>query len=234
MSFHFSLRPAVLALLSLPVAAGAYFTSDAGAPPATDSGPVMYEVSITNLTRGQIMSPPVVATHSAGVDLWQLGAPASSELTMIAEDAVNQPMINLLSASSAVADVQVAMGAGGPILPGETAKVLVMSDPSQFGEISLVGMLVITNDAFFGLNGVALPASGTSSFRSPAYDAGSEANTEQCAHIPGPPCGNAMVRVNAGAEGYVHIHGGFHGLTDLVAAQFDWRNPVAAVSVRRL
>jgi hypothetical protein len=194
----------------------------------------MYEVSITNITRGQIMSPPVVATHAAGLELWQLGSPASSELTMIAEDAVNQPMINLLTASSSVADVQVATGAGGPIMPGETAKVLVQSDPTIFGQISLAGMLVTTNDAFFGLNAIALPTSGSISHRSPAYDAGTEANTEQCAHIPGPPCGNAMVRVTNGAEGYVHVHAGFHGLSDLKSAQFDWRNPVAVVSVRRL
>lgn len=230
MSPHLSFRSAALALVSLPVAVGAYLTTETD----TAAGPVMYEVSITNITRGQIMSPPVVVTHSTGLELWQLGAAASPELTMIAEDAVNQPMINLLTASSAVADVQVATVAGGPIMPGKTATVMVQSDPTTFGHISLAGMLVTTNDAFFGLNAVALPMSGSESHRSPAYDAGSEANTEQCAHIPGPPCGNAMVRVTNGAEGYVHIHAGFHGASDLKAAQFDWRNPVAVISVRRL
>lgn len=228
-----SFRSAALALVTLPVAVGAWITAgDAAAPPP--SGPAMYEVSITNVTRGQIISPPVVATHNASISLWQLGAPASPELAMIAEDAVNEPMINLLTASSAVADVQVATGAGGPIMPGETATVVVQSDPGVFDRISMVGMLVTTNDAFFGLNGVSLPVRGSESHRSPAYDAGSEANTERCAHIPGPPCGNAMVRVTNGAEGFVHIHAGFQGVADLPREKLDWRNPVAAITVRRL
>lgn len=62
-------------------------------------------------------------------------------------------------------------------------------------------MLVTTNDAFAALNGVRLPRRGSTSFSSVAYDAGSEANTENCSDIPGPPCGNPFVRVTAGAEG---------------------------------
>ena len=46
-------------------------------------------------------------------------------------------------------------------------------------------MLVITNDAFFGLNGVKAPKRGSVISRSRGYDAGSEANHELCAFIPG-------------------------------------------------
>jgi hypothetical protein len=35
-------------------------------------------------------------------------------------------------------------------------------------------------------------------------------------------------------EGYVHIHTGIHGIGDLLtAAMYDWRNPVAEITIRR-
>ena len=45
-----------------------------------------------------------------------------------------------------------------------------------------------------------------------AYDAGSEYNSEDCAFIPGPPFGNGGVRDTDGAEGYVQILSGIHGI----------------------
>ena len=36
-----------------------------------------------------------------------------------------------------------------------------------------------------------------------------------------------------GEQGYVHIHAGIHGIGNLVAADRDWRNPVAHISIRR-
>jgi hypothetical protein len=67
----------------------------------------------------------------------------------------------------------------------------------------------------------------------PAWDAGTEANTEDCHFIPGPPCGNRFVRDPDGAEGIVRIHSGIHGTGDLNPAMLDWRNPVAMVSIAR-
>jgi hypothetical protein len=67
-----------------------------------------------------------------------------------------------------------------------------------------------------------------------AYDAGSEANSEDCDFIPGPPCGNGGVRDTDGAEGYVYIHSGIHGIGGLDPAEFDWLNPVATVKIERV
>ncbi len=201
-----------------------------------------FEVTVTNLTRGQIISPPVVATHNAKLDpLFALGAPASPELAAIAEDAVNGPLIAALSGNANVSDVQTLVSAeGGPILPGESASLEVGTTGSgSFRYVTVVGMLVSTNDAFFALNGVPGPTRGSAMHRSPAYDAGSETNNEDCAFIPGPPCGNAGVRDVAGAEGYVHIHAGIHGIgpqdgPSIVPEAHDWRNPVALITIRRL
>ena len=50
------------------------------------------EVTITNLTRAQPLSPPVVASHSVnGPQLFVAGQPASAELAGLAEDAVSDP-----------------------------------------------------------------------------------------------------------------------------------------------
>jgi hypothetical protein len=68
-----------------------------------------------------------------------------------------------------------------------------------------------------------------------AFDAGSEGNNEDCAFVPGPACppdsGNA--RSTSDAEGYVHIHNGVHGIADLGPAAYDWRNPVAKITITR-
>ena len=189
-----------------------------------------YRVTITNLTRGQIISPPVVFSHRGGFDLFNLGQPSSDGLAALAEDAATDTLESELLASSRV--FSVAKAAGG-IPPGQSITV----DINAFGPfrfISTAGMLVVTNDAFFSARNIRVPRGfGTSSQVAVAYDAGSEVNSESCEFIPGPPCGNGGVRDTEGAEGYVHVHAGIHGIGDLAPEQHDWRNPVALVEVQR-
>jgi hypothetical protein len=66
----------------------------------------------------------------------------------------------------------------------------------------------------------------------PAYDAGTELNDELCENIPGPLCGGGAVSAESG-EGFVHIANGIHGIGDLAPELYDWRNPVAKVTIRR-
>jgi hypothetical protein len=190
-----------------------------------------YEVKITNLTRGQIMSPVVVISHELIRDpLFVLGSPASNELTMVAEDAKTDDLIVALQGNEKVRGVQTLTGENGPIMPGETASIMV----SGGDYVSAVSMLVTTNDAFFALNGVPGPEDGSVIYLSPAYDAGSEANNEDGDFIPGPPFGNAEKREASGAEGYVHIHTGIHGIADLAPEIYDWNNPVAKIEITRI
>lgn len=192
-----------------------------------------YTVSITNLTKGQIISPAVVASHSEDArPLYVPGHPASDALAKVAEDAMLDDLIYELSHSADVLDVKTIFGAGGPIMPGETASVEI-EGIGNHRFISLVAMLVTTNDAFVGISGVEAPSNGATVVMPPAYDAGSEANTEMCSDIPGPPCGNGGVRVTEGAEGYVYVHPGISGIGDLEPSTFDWRNPVARIVIKR-
>ena len=210
---------------------------------AQGPGGTMYRISITNITKGQIISPVVVATHvQHAPPLWTLGAEASPELAQVAEDAILGPLEMKLGNLAEVLDVKRITGVNGPILPGETASVdLEFTGPFRW--VSAVAMLVQTNDAFTGLNGVRGPNVGAGAHLAPAYDAGSEANTESCEHIPGPPCGNAEVRVTEGAEGFVYISPGITGdaaaeagedENKLPQANYDWRNPVARFVIERL
>lgn len=195
--------------------------------------PAVYQVRVTNLTRGQVLAPPVAITHSRDFQLFHVGAPASPGLAAMAEDAVTDTLFEELGSNPEVLDFA---AAGGPVMPGATAVLEVESlFPHDF--ITVAQMLVQTNDAFFAAGGVPGPRGPHErrlSFYANAYDAGSEANTEDCATIPGPPCGNALVRDTDGAEGFVHIHAGIHGIGDLEPARFDWRNPVAQVTVVRV
>jgi len=56
------------------------------------------------------------------------------------------------------------------------------------------------------------------------------ANTLDCAHIRGPPCGNPGVRVTNGAEGAITIS---QGINRGSLRKFDWRNPVVEIRVER-
>lgn len=190
----------------------------------------MYEVTVTNLTRGQVFSPPVVVSHSdRQAPLWTVGQPAGTELAGVAEDAANGPLVTLLQGQDEVQDVQTGTA---PIPPGQSATVTV-EIRGRRNLISVVGMLVQTNDAFYGLSGARAPRN-RDRFRVRAYDAGSEANNEDGDFIPGPPFMNGNVRATDGAEGFVHIHAGVQGIADLAPETYDWRNPTAQITIRRV
>ena len=138
----------------------------------------VYRVAITNVTKDQIFSPPVLATHEAGFRVFMAGAPASAELVKVAEDGMNGPLATMLGASPEVFDV---VAAGAPILPGATAYYEIHSK-GKADSMSIVGMLVSTNDGFFGVNARKLSSKSrrSMSFSAVAYDAGSEGNNEDC------------------------------------------------------
>ncbi len=191
----------------------------------------VFEVTVTNITRGQTFTPILVVTHESGVKLFTLGAPASDELATLAEDGDVGPLTALLEALPEISDVK---DSGGLLLPGDSVTVKIEAQGGS-DHVSLAAMLIPTNDAFVSLVDVPLPkGKATSVFRVPAYDAGSEPNDEFCANIPGPACGGTGASPGVGGEDFVHIHAGIHGIGDLDAVERDWRNPVAEVVIRRI
>lgn len=195
-----------------------------------------FEVSVTNLTRGQQFTPILAATHKPSMRLFDLGAPASTELAVLAEEGNTAPLATALAARPDVGGV---VRGSGLTDPGATTK-LVVEGRDGFGLLSIAAMLIPTNDGFVALNGVRLPRGGeTLTYLAVAYDSGSERNDESCASIPGPNFAECNGSGGGGAprggeEGYVHIHAGMHGIGDFKPADRDWRNPVAQITVRRV
>ena len=219
--------------VSLAIACGLALTPSARADDDHDGG--RFEVTITNLTRGQQFTPILVASHKSTVKLFELGKPASPELQILAEQGNTAPLAAALALLPGTGQV---VSGSGLTNPGASV-TLIVEGRRGFGFLSVAAMLIPTNDAFFALNGVALPrGNDTLTLTAPAYDAGTERNDELCASIPGPffaECGGSGGgAAPGGGEGYVHIHAGIHGIGDLPAATRDWRNPVALIRVRRM
>ena len=223
----FFTRFRVFGLLAL---GGASLIGAAGAASAME-----FEVTVTNLTRGQQFTPILVASHKAGVRLFELGSPASSQLRTLAEEGNVAPMTALLRSNPDVRDV---VNSGALLNPGKSVTQRVRTRGS-FDNVSVAAMLIPTNDAFFSVNDLEGPnGEDVITVFSPAYDAGTEINDELCHSIPGPnfvecggPGGGAAP---GGGEGYVHIHAGIRGIGNLIAPLRDWRNPVARITIRRV
>ncbi|NOX43733.1 MAG: hypothetical protein GXP19_08400 [Gammaproteobacteria bacterium] len=186
-----------------------------------------YDVTITNLTRGEIFTPVMVATHKATEKMFTLGTAPSDALAAMAEGGDT----GFLSASLMTDHSE---SSGVLLLEGESVTVRVSAD-SGSRYISVAAMLIPTNDAFIAVNAVKLPRGRRAlTIMSPVYDAGSEPNDEMCVNMPGPDCGGIGGSPGEDGEGYVHIHAGIHGIGDLEAADYDWRNPAAKIVIQRV
>lgn len=225
-----------LILLGLvAVASAALAVGPAAADDEREGTSTTWRVTITNLTPAgpgapgsQPLSPPLFVVHSAQADVWSVGEIASHGVAAIAEDANNAP---LESALPALHGVKTAFtGAGGPIPSGATRSFTVETS-GAYDRLSLVTMLVNTNDGFTGLDSLRLRGHGSSS-ETMAYDAGSERNNELKAFIPGPCCGNPFVRDPEGA--LIGPHEGITGRGELSPALYGWHGPAARITVERV
>lgn len=205
----------------------------------TNVSGIQYEITVTNLTKAQIFSPVAALIHEPSIRLFTLGEPAIAPLKELAEEGSTAGLSAAVN-STPICSVDTA---SGPTMPGQTSTVTVSINNPQCSLLTVASMLITTNDAFLSSTtrvvkrsryrgGYRAVRNRTMTAR--AYDSGTEANTESCAHIPGPPCGNAGVEVTDGAEGYVYTHSGIHGIGDLAATTYDWNNPVAKITVRQV
>lgn len=197
-----------------------------------------YEVTITNITKGQTFTPLLVATHSSKIAFFELGEPASVGLEILAEDGATGTLAEELAATGEVAD---AVTIDGLLGPGQRTSTVVRAAPGA-RRLSVAAMLIPTNDTFVALDSVRLPFFGSIKRQAIAYDAGTEANDQNCNNMPGPRCGGTgfVPGPSVGDEGYVYVSNGFHTLPPaddgevLGPLTYDWRNPVALIEVRRL
>jgi hypothetical protein len=192
-----------------------------------------YTVTIENLTDGQPFTPPVLVAHAASMDLFEPGETASNEIAQVAENGNGDPLVSALNSAGATVVTGTA-----PIMPGETATLQITASAGDY--LSAAFMLICTNDGFSGLDGIVLPAVGSTSVDAMAYDAGSEQNTEDFADIV-PPCqgligvesadeGTGMSNPTLAEGGVITMHAGIQG-TDLTIADHGWSGAVARITV---
>ena len=188
-----------------------------------------WNVTVTNLTPAgsQPLSPPLVVVHSTRADIWSLGEIASHGVAAIAEDADNSVLESALPLLEGVRSVRTVPG--GPIPPG-ASRTFTVESGDHADRLSILTMLVNTNDAFTGLDALHLRGHGAT-LQTRSYDSGSEVNNERATHIPGPCCNNPFVRAPEGAV--IRMHGGITGVGDLDPAVYGWSDPVARIRVAR-
>ncbi len=225
----------IVLLASAALAAALLVAPAASASGGTDGGgATTWKVTIDNLTPpgpgapgSQPLSPPLLVVHTAQVHVWQVGQIASHVVAAIAEDANNAPAESALAALPGVHSV--ATGAGGPI-PSGGSRMYQVQTRGRFDRLSVVSMLVNTNDAFTGLDALRLHGPRLT-IETPAWDAGSERNNELAAFIPGPCCGHPFVRDPEGAV--ITLHGGITGVGDLDPALYNWHGAAARITLER-
>lgn len=207
-----------------------------------------FNVRIVNLTNGIWFTPFVVAAHPDGTSLFTVGQPASASLQAMAEGGDIAGLVaDLQGLGATIAENP----ANGLLPPAMSANVDLNTDGTSNVLLSVVAMLLPTNDAFAGLNSITIPTDpGTYTFDLPAYDSGTEANDELItgggapgvAGIPADPGGlggtGGTGAAAADANTNVHIHRNTLGDTDTAAGTSDldsrvhrWLNPVVRVVV---
>jgi hypothetical protein len=198
------------------------------------------EVKLVNNTGTSHFTPLLVAAHANTAHLFMTGMPASAALKAMAEGGDISGLVTELSADGANI---VENPAGGLLAAGANTVATLTTDASN-DSISIVAMILPTNDGFIGLNNWKVPTEpGTYKVNLHAYDAGTEANDEKTSSIPQPgPTGAGIGTGGTGvamdAEGFVHIHRGILGDTDASGGASDldstkhrWLNPIATAIV---
>ena len=205
-------------------------------------------VRVTNLTHGIYFTPLLVAAHPAETGLFVAGEPASASLQAMAEGG---DIAGLVADVVALGGIALSNPAEGLLGPGASVTTAINTDGTSNMLLSVVAMLLPTNDGFLGLNGVRIPSEpGSYAYDVIAYDAGTEANDEivngaGAPGLPGVPADPGGF-AGSGATGVtgidsnttVHVHRNnlgdsddTGGPSDLNNAVHRWLNPVARVVV---
>jgi len=207
-----------------------------------------YKITIYNLTTGQPFTPPVIAVHNRRADLFEVGESAIDGVIAIAENGNNEPLVSAIAGNPDVADYAVG---STPIVPAnnpggtgfESVQTFTVTTDRRARRLSIVAMLICTNDGFVGVDSVRLPTFRTTVYAN-AYETRTEQNTEDFADIV-PPCqgligessedeGTGMSNPALAEDGVVIPHIGIIGDNDLDSRIQDWADPVAKIVIERV
>ncbi len=197
-----------------------------------------YEITVTNLSSNQPLSPVAVVVHEASYNAWEIGSASTVGLENLAEGGDNSTFLGEARTASSLG----AESGTGVIIPGSSELIEVSVQRGSDLALTVATMLVNTNDAFAGRAGIDLSSLSIGdelNLRLPIYDAGTEGNNELAGTIPGPADGGEGFNSDRDDVNVVSRHSGvvsnIDGYTDSVLEQshrFD--SPVAQLLVRRV
>ncbi|WP_111979214.1 spondin domain-containing protein [Algibacillus agarilyticus] len=229
--FNFKRTASIIALASVALIAGCSDDDDNNTPEMMDMD-YRYQVTVSNLTHAQPLSPIAAILHEDGM-LWQIGQPASAALEQQAESGDNSQLL---------AGYPYSASGSGVVMPGVDGVVEVSIKNNANALLTVSSMLVNTNDAFVGLNAIALAdlmVGESMTMMGHVYDAGTEANNELANSIPGPAAGGAGFDATRDDVNFVAMHPGVvsqdDGLASSVLTQahrFD--NPSVKFTIVRM
>jgi hypothetical protein len=215
---------------------------------ARSEGGKTYKITITNLTAGQPLTPPILATHTSRTSIFTVGEEASEGIRQIAENGNGAPLLQALGEDTQVHDV---VAGTAPLVPannpGETgfdnSATFTITTRGRARFLSYASMLICTNDGFTGLDSVRLPYHKKTVYTA-AYDARTEMNTEDFADIV-PPCqaligvssddpGTGMSNPLLAEDGIVIPHVGINGGVNLFPEVHGWSDPVTKIEIERV
>ena len=219
-----------------------------GVPESDASQAKMYEVTITNLTQGQPLTPPLLVTHEYDAGFFSVGEMASMELQQLAENGNLEPLVVMLEEKEGIFDI---VQGTAPLVPandpGNTglnhSETFVVSAEGTARYLSYASMLVCTNDGFAGIDSIRLPMNKQTVYAM-AYDARTEMNTEDFADMV-PPC-QAVIGVSSddpgtgttnpaiSEDGIIIPHPGIIGEEDLLKSVHGWENPAIKIDIVRI
>ncbi len=230
--------------LTLALAAGLTATFGAGMAQAAT-----WDVTVTNLTHGNHFTPLLLTAHAHDAPIFEVGTAASLPMEHMAECGHLAPLLASAEVGAADADT-IANPAGGLLAPGLNTTAMLVTTETH---LTVVAMVLPTNDAFLGLSQHIPTEAGTYTYYVNAYDAGTEGNDEvlmtsgACSYtdigmMPGAPGGDAGMNgsgvTSSDTNTTIHVHRGVLGDQDPVAGNSDlnssihrWQNPVAKITV---
>jgi hypothetical protein len=227
-----TIRTSLMAAALLPLLLSACFHQ-------SDDDEYRFQVSVTNLTNNQPLSPLAVVLHQAGYHGWTAGMMASNGLEALAEGGDTS---GFLAEADADSTVLVTASGAGLIMPGSTATVELMPMTDDNLQLSVATMLVNTNDAFTGVSAESLgnlQRGDSLQFYANSYDAGTEANTELASTIPGPAGGGEGYNASRDDVDFVSVHAGVVTADDgLATSTLDeshrFNGPVSLIRITRV
>ena len=222
----------------------------AGIPESNAAKSQMYEVTVTNITPNQPITPPLLVTHSKDVSLFTVGEEASAELQQLAENGNASLLMEKLEGKSGVMDI--VKGSAGHLVsasdPGDTglqySETFTVSADGNKRYLSFASMLVCTNDGIAGIDSVKLPFYKEKTIYAKAYDVRTEMNTEDFADLV-PPCaaetgvsssdkGTGATNPAIAEDGVIIPHPGIFGDDDLSQRAHGWDGPVVKIDIVRM